>query len=258
MAKVNSGHAVNVENFNQLTRSILNLGEKWNPVDPSLTATALKAHYVRYDAALKQVTLAEAFDTKQTATRADAYESLNAFLVRVLAAMRSCRMDATSVDNAATLKDLIDGSNIAKVAIKRKAEAAAKLKNVAATEGEPPVDEPKNRSVSQQAYDTRLKNFGKLIVLLETAGTYKTNNTELTLDALKAYAVQLKQANDDTNDAYDLLTNQRKERDIVLYTGTDSLMEIEKLIKDELTTFAGKKGVDYQKATDWKFVNLAR
>ena len=255
MAKVNTGHAVNVENFNQVVINLKNMGSAWNPVDESLSIKSLEAHHADCLAVLKGVNDADAMDKKKTAERAAAYASLNTLVTRTIAAMKSCKMAASDIDNAITKKDLIDGSNIAKMAMKRK-KAHLKREITGNTEGAVLDTATKTHSVSQMAYDTRLSNFEKLIAQLETAGNYRTNHADLTLEALKTFAEKLRQANDDTNHAFDLLTNKRKERNNVLYFNEDATTTRSDLIKDELLSLEGSSGVHVKKIKEYKFTKF--
>ncbi len=252
MAKVNTGHAVNVENLNQVIINLKNMGSVWNPVDESLSIASLEAHHTACLAVLKALNEADAMDKKKTAERAAAYLPLNPLIARTIAAMKSCKMAASDIDNATTIKNLIDGTNIAKISLKRKKENL-KREGTALTEGAAAETATKTHSVSQMAYDTRLSNFEKLIAQLETADNYKTNHADLTLVALKAFADNLRQANDDTNHAFDLLTNKRKERNILLYSSDDATTKRSDMIKDELLSLEGSSGVNYKKIKDYKF-----
>ena len=252
MAKLNTGHAVNVENLNQVTINLKNMGSTWNPVDESLTIAQLEAHHADCLAALKAVNDAEAVDKKKTAERAAAYTPLNPLVMRVIAAMKSCKMATSDIENAVTIKNLIDGTNIAKVAAKRK-KALLKRDIIENTEGAVLETTTKTHSVAQLAYDTRLTNFEKLIAQLETAGNYKTNHADLSLAALKDFALKLRQANDDTNHAFDLLTNKRKARNILFYDTEEGMTTRAALIKDELLSLEGSSGVNFKKMKDYKF-----
>ena len=252
MAKVNTGHAVNVENLNQVVINLKNMGSTWNPVDESLSIVDLEAHHADCLAALKAVNDADAVDKKKTAERAAAYLPLNPLVSRTIAAMKSCKMAASDIDNATTIKNLIDGTNIAKISLKRKKENL-KREVTGVTEGAVMDTATKTHSVSQMAYDTRLSNFEKLIAQLETAGNYKTNHADLSLAALKTFADNLRQANDDTNHAFDLLTNKRKQRNDLLYHSEDATTKRADLIKEELVSLEGNAGVNFKKIKDYKF-----
>ena len=252
---INTGHTVNVENYNQLVINLSNMAGLWNPVNEMITIAALTTHHKACDATLKALNTAEAFDKKQTAARTKVYLPLQSLTKRTVAAMKSCQMEASVIESAGTLVSLITGANISKVTNKRK-KMALKAHALTITEGDPATEEVKNRSVSQLAFDARLKNFDKLVAQIETSGNYKTNHADLNLPALKAFSASMQQANNATNDAFDVLSNVRKKRNELLYNDSSSLINRVALIKNELEALDGKNNVHYKKATGLKFVKF--
>jgi hypothetical protein len=66
------------------------------------------------------------------------------------------------------------------------------------TEGVDLPEPQKNYSVSQLSFEVRLSNFKKIISLIEEAGNYATNQSDLSIDALKAFTQTLVDANNAT------------------------------------------------------------
>jgi hypothetical protein len=249
---MNTGHAKNVTQFKEVTQILTNLNGKWNPLNPKLALANLLARHSDCNNKLNEVDTAVSVDKVKTAARAKAYEPLNDLVRRILATMKSCEMDAAMVENVKALKGLIDGSNIQAATQKRKA-VAEKAKALAITEGVENVEPVRSSSVSRLGYDTRLSNFKKVISLIETAGNYASNQPDLSITALTAFAELLTEVNNATNDAYDLLTIKRQERNDALYGNTDSIMSVMGLIKNELESIETKQGVNYKKVIAIKF-----
>lgn len=252
----NAGHARNAANFKEVIIILKNLNGKWKPVQDILTVPNLEILQTLCESKLSALNYAMSVDTIKTADRVKAYKPLNDLILRSFAAMKSAGMDTSTIDRAKTLKDLINGSNIMQ-ATKRRQKEMGKRQLMAVTEGGTLPEEPKTHSVSQQSYDERLDNFEKYISLLETAGNYATNQTELSIDALKKFRNNLNLANDETNHAYDLVTHQRAERNEILYGDIDSLIVRLDLIKNELISSEGTQGVTYKKICTYRFANYA-
>ena len=254
MATQNAGHARNVANFKEVIIILNNLNGKWNPVQDMLKMPNLETFHLACEAKLSAFNVALSMDSIKTDLRSQAYKPLNDLLTRTFAAMKSCGMDASIIERAKTLKDLISGTNVAQ-ATRRRLKETEKLQLMATTEGVELPEQPKAHSVSQQSYDERLDNFEKFITLLETAANYATNHEGLSLEALKAFRDKLNNANDETNHAYDLAAHQRDQRNEMLYGETDSINVRIDLIKNELISAEGSQGVNYRKVCSYRFVN---
>lgn len=252
MAKENSGHAKTVSNFKQVVMTVKNMNGHWNPVNDKLKIENMEARHAACEIFLNRVDAAEALDKIKTEARFAAYKSLNEVVRRVVAAMKSCEMDAKMIESATTIKKLIDGTNVSDAAQKR-AKAAEQRKILLGTEGVESTDDIKAYSVSKQDYDSRLKNFKRLMTLLEQAGNYATNQSDLTLTALNDFATALSDANNATNNAYDQLDNIRKERNDLLYGESDSIVNVVTLTKNELDAMETKQGPNHKKVASFKF-----
>ena len=171
-------------------------------------------------------------------------------------------MEASTIEKVKKLKDLIDGTNVNQAAKTREAKAEKTKAKKTLTPDAPPTetetttDETKTNSVSKQSFDARFNNFRSLITLLETDATYATNVEDLKIEALNAFALTLKAANNETNDAFDLLAIKRGERNEMFYGAGDSVITVVNLIKNELDSMGGKESADYKKVSDYRFVNL--
>jgi hypothetical protein len=259
MSKQRTGYATTVPNFLDVIGILIALNEGWNPVDENLLLVNLNKRHAAAKSVMDNLDVAIEFDKIKTSEREAAYAPLNPIVQRVLAAAKSCKMDVATIDDIETYKSLIDGNNVIQLEAKKEAKikreekkafklTGVKLERVAATE------EEDKRSVSQQAYDLRYDNFKRLITLLTTAGTYKTNVQDLTLDALNAFLGRLEAANKATNAADVAWKSACNARDAALCAETDSICSTVKDIKAELISMEGSQGVNYKKVTAIKFM----
>jgi hypothetical protein len=263
MAKQSTGFITTIPNFLDVIDILKSLGTAWNPIDDNLSIANLQARHDAAKVVADAFKVAHEFDKIKTSERETAYDPLNPLVRRVLAAAKACKMDAATIDDILTYKDLIDGTNVVKVAnrreqeAKKEAEKKFKLTGVKAEDNTDDDDDDK-RSVSRQAYTLRYDNFKNLITLLTTAGTYKTNVEDLTLDALNAYFDRLTVADKTTNDADKAWSNASKTRRNAFCGATDSICTTVKDIKTELVSLEGKSGFNYKKVNAIKFMAIKK
>jgi hypothetical protein len=261
MAKQSTGFITTIPNFFSVIDILSDLGVEWNPIDTNLSVPNLK---VRHDAAqlvMDALKVATEFDKIKTSERETAYAPLNGLLQRILAAATACKMDAATLEDVSLYKDLIDGGNVNKLAARKEAKIKKEEKKAFKLTGVKPVrtmltEDDDKRTVSRMAYTLRYDNFKNLITLLTTAGTYKTNVADLTLDALNAYLNRLEMANKATNDANKAWENACDARNAALCAKTDSICSTVNDIKVELISMEKKSGPNYKKVVAIKFMDV--
>lgn len=253
MSKQNTGYANVIPQFAKVIGILEELKTNWNPINDQLTIEQLKARHEAAKPFVDSFNVAFEFDKIKTSEREKAYLPLNSLLQRIVAAATNCKMDATIVEQVKTYKSLIDGTNVGQATAKRE-EKKEKLKATLA-EGEN-LPENNARSVSKQTYDLRFENFKRLITLLTTAGTYKTNVPDLTLAALNDYADTLAAANTATAAANEVWAQKLKERNACLSAKEDSILSVVKDIKTELVSMETKKGDNFKAVAALKFMSF--
>lgn len=236
-----------VKNLGETIKILKNMGADWNPVHPKLLMPALENLHADAQAMTDAITAAVVLDNLKTKERLTAFAALNGLVRRVFAASECCEMDKTTVEKVETYKDLIDGTNIAKATALRKKKTKKAIALLPA--GELLPDAAKTRSIAQLKYEERLANFKTLIVLLETAGNYTTNEADLSIAALKLFATSLALANQATDDAYNMLASKREERNQLFFGEADSIAFALDKAKKQLISKEGKAGANLKKVT---------
>jgi hypothetical protein len=254
MPKNSAGYAKAEDKLNEVIKIAQDLKDDWQPLDPNLTVANMFIKKAGIKPLHDAIDAADAVDKLKTKHRAKAYNSLNSVVMRVTAMSKRCKMDATTIDQVQTYKDLVDGSNVAKVAKQRikKAEKVAKTNVLAVADTEP----TKQRSVSKQAFEDRLTNFKLMIGHLTADGTYKTNVKDLTIEALNAYVAVLEAANTATDEADKFLSTKITERSNYIRSKTDSVGSLIKDAKEELLVIEGSTGENFKKMKAIKFMPL--
>jgi hypothetical protein len=263
MAKQSTGFTTTVPNFSDVIDILVDLGVVWNPIDTNLSIPMLKARHAAAKSVMDALKVATEFDKIKTSEREAAYAPLNGLVQRVLAAANACKMEAATIADSLIYKDLIDGGNVNKLAARKEAKLKREEKKIFKLTGVKPVraaptEEDDKRTVSRLAYGLRYDNFKNLITLLTTAGTYKTNIADLSIDALNAYLNQLEVADKATNDADKAWSSAIEARNTALCAETDSICSTVNDIKVELTSMEKKSGPNYKKVCAIKFMPVKK
>jgi hypothetical protein len=263
MAKSSTGFTTTIPNFSDVIDILVELGVDWNPIDTNLSIPQLKVRHDAAKAVMEAYKSVFEFDRIKTGEREAAYVPLNGLMQRVLAAAIACKMDAATIQNIMTYKDLIDGGNVNKLEarkdakLKREAKKTFKLTGIMPEKSEATAEEDK-RTVARLAYNLRYDNFENLITLLATAGTYQTNVEDLKIDALKAYFNRLAVANKATDDADKTLSSAKKALDAAFFGKTDSICSTVLDVKMLLVSMEKKTGPTYKKVVAIKFKTVSK
>lgn len=227
-----TGHAINVANFKQLTTTCTYFGAPYNPVNLVLKLTALNTKAAQADSAMAALDAAEAVYNVKIQTRAMVFAPLDALATRIGRAYASMGPNPVNLKRVKALIKKIQG---------RRASDP--------DEPEPDADgnapEPNTISASQKSFDNRVSNFGKLIQLLLADPVYQPNEADLTVAALQAHYADLNSKNADVRNALAPLQNARAERDRVLYHPETGLVPIGLKAKDYVLGAFGSKSAQY-------------
>lgn len=240
-----SGHAINVANFKQLTTSCTYFGLPYNPVNAALKLTALNTKAAQADSVMAALDAASGVYDVKVSARAVAFAPLDALATRIGRAYDSMSPNPA---NRKKVKALI-----------------RKIQGRRATEPDEPTPdeggttpEPGTISASQRSFDNRVSNFGKLIQLLLADATYQPNEADLKLTSLQAYYADLNSKNADVRNAKSPLDMARAERDTVLYHPETGLVTIALMVKDYTLAAFGFKSSQYAQVKGIQFTRPKR
>lgn len=104
----------------------------------------------------------------------------------------------------------------------------------------PANEATKTHSTSQMSYDNQTGNVHGFVELLSNIPSYNPNENDLRMTSLKAFAAELKAANDAVSATFVPLGRARGERDEVLYTGDDSVVNTALLVKAYVSAAFGR------------------
>jgi hypothetical protein len=222
MAFNETGHYKNVANLNLLNGYIISYGATYAPTKEIIKLTNLQALYLAGHDNVEAVQTAKNNYSQKVDDREDTFKNIKTFSTRVIANLSGTNVSAQTIKDAKSINAKIQASK------------ASKPK----TDPENPemVDPTaKTHSTSRQSYDSLYENFSDMVNLLTITNGYDTNQAEFQIAELTAFAQKLKTANEKINDAVVEVTNKRIQRDNLLYTPAnglvDAALEAKKYIK---------------------------
>ena len=204
-----TGHAVNLNNFNTLTARIIGYGIRYNPTNPLITVAALQAGYTAGALALQHIVQYKPGWDNAINTRQQLFKDMEKFTTRIINAF-----DATQAVTDAQVKDART--------IVRKIRGARKSKKIT----NPSPTDPVQISTSQQSYANQVLHFGQLVGLVTAEPTYAPNEPELTSPALVIYLNSLATANQTVATSQQPYLDAITERDNTFYKEKTGLLDL--------------------------------
>ncbi|MHB8842428.1 MAG: hypothetical protein ACYC56_11710 [Candidatus Aquicultor sp.] len=240
---IETGHAKNVANFEQLISVCTGYGAPYNPSKVSLKLTALNTLFTSSQTSMTNVK--DKFNAASVAI--DAREILFApalfskFITRILNALESSEVTEQKIDDAKTITRKLTG----KRATPKTKKALNASTTTPATETIPVVEHVEISS-SQMSYDNRLDNFAKLINLLSTETGYTPNEADLKVTALNTLLASMKTKNTAFINAETALSNARISRNKILYLDVTSLYNTQLDAKKYVKSIFGATSPEYK------------
>ena len=235
-----SGDMKLIGNFGQLIE-LVSLDPNYNPANPALPAPALNTRKTAGMAAVTSLGQAEAAYKAVVNDRQYLFETVPSVMTRSGNMLKASGADQKIMDDAKTVQRKITGQ--------RKTPKAKVDPNT------PQNETTKTHSVSQQSFVSITGNVEDYVAIVETVAGYKPNEASLTVAGLKALVADLKAKNDAVNAAFAALSVARGQRDQLLYTNDDSIVNIAQLVKAYVQAALGRdsqlfksiKGIEFKR-----------
>jgi hypothetical protein len=231
MAYNESGHAVNVANFKELIAFTESIGGAYNPPVDDLEIEVLKKKADELDEVMKAVNDAQANHRKSTNDRVLAYESINTLSSRVIATLSVLGVETKTIKDARAIIGKITGTS------KKKVIANTDVKALPA----------KTVSTSQMSFEQRKNNFERLISLVQAEPLYKSNEPDLTIDALGTYSKQMSETTNKVLETENALKIARQNRDNALYEDKVGAVDIGLRVKEFVKSKYAAKSAEYKR-----------
>lgn len=237
-----SGHAVNVANFNALITFVTGYGESYNPSNNLIKLPALQEMSGVAAEILGGVNTALSAYNAAVAAREVLFGPLSKMVTRVMSFLKASGVSAQVYDQVYAVARKIKGTR-----------ASAIIKPEPSVDGTEPVSEPKQVSASQMSYDSRAENFGKMVQLLAGIPEYNPNENDLKIEALGELFDGLKAKNNAVIAADVPLSNVRIARNQFLYTETTGLVDVALTVKNYVKAVFGATSPQYKQVGNIKF-----
>ncbi len=237
-----SGHAINVANFEHLESFCIGYGLKYQPTRSTIMLPALAALRTSSVAVITSLNNLNSVLALAIDDREDAIAPLSPLCTRVFSGASVSNVSDSFVEDLKSVYQKLHGERITPLHPTLK-------DNPNMTEEE----FIKNISTSQMSFDRRIENFSKFIILLSLEPNYIPNETDLTVASLTAYYNTLKTANTAVINANTNASNKRIERNVILYHPQTGLVKIASLVKTYIKSVFGARSQQYRQVTKLQF-----
>jgi hypothetical protein len=234
------GHAKNIANLNLLNTHIIGLGKSYNPSNPKLALDNLQTIYTTAFKAQKLVNTSLAPYSVAVNNREIIFKPLSKQITKLRKAYK-----ATEAVNKEQLEDFMT--------IARKLKGIKKVNDIAVVGV---VDEQKKHSTAQLSYDQRTNNMDLLISLLENTPNYTPNEAVHQVATLQALKDQMLQTTTGVANAYIPLNKARTNRNAIMYTAEDNLVDIANKSVNYLLSILDTTSSQYKAISKIKFIKI--
>ena len=237
-----TGHAVNVANFESLISFVKGYGAAYNPTKTSIKIEALEAILVNAKHTLVNIDDLMPAYTNAVSARKDAFASLSQIITRVNNAIRSTDTTELVDESVKTLVRKLKGTRAStKISDEVKAALEAEGKEV------------NQISASQMSFDNRVENFYKLIMLLKSIPQYNPNEEDLKIVTLTALHENLSAKNTAVINSYTTLSNARIARNDIMYKPLTGLVDTAFDAKVYIKSVFGASSPQYKQVSKLQF-----
>jgi hypothetical protein len=250
-----TGHPINVANFEDLISRCIGYGISYQPTKAVLQIPALQALRTTAQGNLTAVNSAIVILINSINARQIAFDPIKPLSTRIVNALDATDASDELVKDAQTINRKIQG--------KRKGETKPPTTDPVppvpptGTDPVPPPVPPTDKqiSVSQQSYDSLLENFNKLILLIASEPSYTPNEPDLQVASLNALALTLAAQNTVVIGATTALSNARIARNHTLYDEKTGLYDIAQEVKKYVKSVFGASSEEYKQIRKIKFTD---
>lgn len=239
-----SGHAVNVANFNDLISFVNGYGTAYNPTNSLIMLPALQELATSATGALAAVNAALPAYNAAVAAREASFSPLSKLVTRVMNFLKVSGVSEQVYSQVLTVARKVKGTR-----------ASAKIAPPPPEEGTEPAEVTKQVSASQMGYDSRAENFGKLIQLLAGIPEYNPNENDLKVETLSVLDAEMKAKNTAVIEAEVPLSNARIARNEILYNDNNGLCGVAQMVKTYVKAVFGSTSPQYKQISKLKFTN---
>lgn len=236
---IETGHAKNLANLEQLISLASGMDGNYNPSNPSLKIESLQALSGSCKNAMDVIKSASAAWSNATDARESAFAELSKLVSRIGSALKASTAPDGANQTARSHIRKIQGRRIRPKRSAINAEVTMETRSI---------------STSQMSFDNRLDNFGKLTEFLATVTEYTPNEHDLQVSFLKSFYNELKQKNSAVISASGALNNARIARNALMYKPKTGLVDVALGVKAYIKSVFGTGSPQYKQVASIDFI----
>lgn len=230
-----TGHAINIANFEMLISCCESWGSKYRPSNPALFISAMKTLLLQAQEMQKNFDKLEAEAKNDINSRQKLFADLDSHVICTINSYEQTEATPHNIKTARHYVNLITGNNV----------RIPKL-----PDGKP---KPGHISNSHQSFEMRMDNFDKLIQFYVGDPLYNPNETQLSVLELKALYEQLQSANSKAIYAKALAAQTMIDRDALLYDVPVGLVDTALRCKKYIRSAFGSRSDEAKMISKCKF-----
>ena len=231
-----TGHAVNLVNFQTLESRCAGYGIRYNPTNPRLALTNMQTISDNVLAALQNIANTKPAWDNAINIRQTIFADMVKLSTRII--------NAFEVTENVTDKQVDDARTII-----RKIRGERKSKKIV----NPSPDDAVQISASQQSYANQILHFLELVGIVSAEPTYAPNETELQVAQLQAFQDSMGDAMDNVINAQNPYLAALQERNTLMYAPTTGLVDVALDAKKYVKSVSSISKEEYQQISGIKF-----
>lgn len=237
-----TSHAKNVAAFQQLITFCQGYGAAYNPFRKELMISSLQSTLVQAQTALANVKDTRATFDNATNRRREVFNALKPLAARVVNTLAASGATKLAIADARGIIRKIEG---------RRAGTAKPVTAPNATAGE--AVQNRQISVSQLSFDNQVDHFGSLLSLVGQQQSYTPNEDDITITSLQQSLTAFNAVNNEVTQALVAVTNNRNQRDAVLYDPITGMVQVATAVKLYVKGAFGASSQQYRQLASIKF-----
>jgi hypothetical protein len=237
-----TGHAVNVANFEDLEACCIGYGTLYNPSKKGIQLPAIAAKRTASVNILKTINDLSPALIRAVDEREIAFNSFEGLIRRINNAVEASDVTPQFIKDVKSITYKMLGERI--------------TPKHPTKEDNPNLSEEeliRNNSSAQTGMDNQIENLYKLNKLLSSEPNYNPNETDLTVVSLTTLYTTLKTTNTAVINADNPISNKRIERNVILYHPQTGLVKMASDIKKYIKSVFGVSSPQYKEVSRIKF-----
>jgi hypothetical protein len=233
-------HVKNVEAFTRVVDFCTGFGGNYNPGRPTLQIDALATQLSHIQSAMDHVRIAKAEYDRHVVERKQAFDQIPKLLAGTLRRLEASGTKPEYLENA-------------RAHVHRFIGASPKTRSAIPSEQVESAPGPKGHL--QLAYVSKADAFSKLVQSLKTEPLYQSREPLYTVEGLEAKVLELMLLNQAVADARKLWRMALIDRDKVLYSNEESMLQVARAVKKYVRGLYGHDSREYALLKEWQFLN---